>query len=1333
MDVLSASNWDDKIAWYENDGSGNFGAQQVITTVADGAKSVYTADLDSDGDIDVLSASYGDAKIAWYENNGSDNFSAEQIITTFANGVQSVYAADLDNDNDMDVLSASWGDNKITWYENDGNGNFGAQQIITINALGVNDVHVADLDNDGDIDVLSISIYDNKVAWYENDGNGNFGAQQIITVIADNAQSVYAADLDNDGDMDVLSASNWDDKIAWYENDGSGNFGEQQIITTAADGAQSVHAADLDNDGDIDVLSASYSDDKIAWYENLLEFNIQATVNNLPCIGANNGSIWVQSTGGNVALVPPYNYTWTLEGSTITGSGTSNEELFTIDNLGTGTYQIIANNALGDVDTTSITLNEVSGSVFEIIDITTTNSSNTLPNGAIQLSIDGGMAPFALVWSGAGNGSYSSNDSVFVISNLFAGTYNVTITDANGLTVGHAITLLDETMPQNTCNGPLDIVILNDSSGSVDAMEYAESKQFFVDFINALNIGTADTQSRAAIVEWSDNGEQNIRIPMTGNIADLQSYISYNRAFEGGTNPNDALTFGHDYLAGVARPQAIKVLVLSTDGSSGQVSGSLVALAETYKAQGYIIVTVAFDVAFIDAYALDLLTQAASLPLLAPGANAYSQLTSALAYNIVNLYVCPADPGSSNTYYFYRDGAIDITGYTPNGFCPTPESVTITYTVTAQQQLSLPAGTPITFYYNDPALFSSTPILTTYIPCAIPAGTSEVLSTTLPIGTAANIWAVLNDDGTQQPPIVLPVTNIEEHVYVNNMDNIAVCTEPLPTLSALQYTTTPQPICGNTVIYTVDVCNISNSDASQVQITHEIPAGFVLLNQSVNYNSCATNNLSDTTTYNIPAGCCVSMTYEYDATNAANGVYNDVDVELSGIGGQIYLSYDGASSSAEDVSIDGTVNCPSTVVAFNKTVNTTEICEESFVSYTFTIDNQTDVALQNISFIDHLPTNVIWAAEPYGMNNISIGQTNITGSPNANFTIAEIPANSVGSFTLDAYLGNWTNNGTLTNTATLDNLPAFVNDNGNALMATAATVVVNANPQISIANEINVNTCQAVDLSASINGGSNPVWHTSGDGTFSSSNNAQTTYTLGENDIAQGMVSLSVGAENECGYTHTTIQVSIVPLPDCDDNDCSTADTLNTATCECEHTSIPLPDCTDNDCSTDDVLNTITCECEHTPIVLPDCDDNDCSTADTLNTATCECEHTSIPLPDCTDNDLLTTDTYNTETCECEHSQPPFVLLLPNAFSPNNDGFNDVLRATYSYPISAFYLAIYNRWGEKVFESHDVGAAWDGTYKGQAVPVGVYAYYVLYSFAGESEAKPLKGNITVVR
>jgi hypothetical protein len=61
---------DDKIAWYKNtDGAGTFGAQQVISTAALGAISVYATDIDGDGDMDVLSASVGDDKIAWYKND----------------------------------------------------------------------------------------------------------------------------------------------------------------------------------------------------------------------------------------------------------------------------------------------------------------------------------------------------------------------------------------------------------------------------------------------------------------------------------------------------------------------------------------------------------------------------------------------------------------------------------------------------------------------------------------------------------------------------------------------------------------------------------------------------------------------------------------------------------------------------------------------------------------------------------------------------------------------------------------------------------------------------------------------------------------------------------------------------------------------------------------------------------------------------------------------------------------------------------------------------------------------------------------------------------------
>ena len=90
--------------------------EHAISTSADGATDVYATDMDGDGDMDVLSAIGVDDKIAWYENNGSGSFT-EHPISTSADGAVSVYAADVDADGDMDVLSASSGDNKITWYE----------------------------------------------------------------------------------------------------------------------------------------------------------------------------------------------------------------------------------------------------------------------------------------------------------------------------------------------------------------------------------------------------------------------------------------------------------------------------------------------------------------------------------------------------------------------------------------------------------------------------------------------------------------------------------------------------------------------------------------------------------------------------------------------------------------------------------------------------------------------------------------------------------------------------------------------------------------------------------------------------------------------------------------------------------------------------------------------------------------------------------------------------------------------------------------------------------------------------------------------------------------
>jgi len=187
-----------------------FGTQQIISTAADSARSVFAADVDGDGDLDVLSASQVPEKIAWYENtDGAGNFGTQQIIFTAAGTAMSVFAADVDGDGDLDALSASptWADSDIAWYENtDGAGSFGTQHIISTALNVAMSVFAADVDGDGDLDAFSASWVEAKITWYENtDGAGSFGTQQIVSAVATGAYSVFAADVDGDGDTDVLS------------------------------------------------------------------------------------------------------------------------------------------------------------------------------------------------------------------------------------------------------------------------------------------------------------------------------------------------------------------------------------------------------------------------------------------------------------------------------------------------------------------------------------------------------------------------------------------------------------------------------------------------------------------------------------------------------------------------------------------------------------------------------------------------------------------------------------------------------------------------------------------------------------------------------------------------------------------------------------------------------------------------------------------------------------------------------------------------------------------------------------------------------------------------
>jgi len=88
-------------------------------------------------------------------------------------------------------------------------------------------------------------------------------------------------------------------------------------------------------------------------------------------------------------------------------------------------------------------------------------------------------------------------------------------------------------------------------------------------------------------------------------------------------------------------------------------------------------------------------------------------------------------------------------------------------------------------------------------------------------------------------------------------------------------------------------------------------------------------------------------------------------------------------------------------------------------------------------------------------------------------------------------------------------------------------------------------------------------------------------------------------------------------------------------------------------------------------------------------------------------------------------------IFIPNAFSPNGDGKNDVflVRSTI---LKSMHIEIFDRWGIKMFESNDQLIGWDGKYKGQLAPDEAYGYY----FKGEciqGEEITLKGNLTILK
>jgi hypothetical protein len=178
-DILAVGRADSYAHWYRNPGAGPAGpwARSVINPQDPipmhsygGGTSVLAADLDGDGDRDVVvGEGAGGRTVAWYRNDGAGQFARRQQIADTGGLPTRADVADVDGDGDLDLVQPVWGPyagwaNKVEWYENvAGDGSAWAVALVSTGQNAPGAATVADLNGDRRPDLTVSSLMDGKL------------------------------------------------------------------------------------------------------------------------------------------------------------------------------------------------------------------------------------------------------------------------------------------------------------------------------------------------------------------------------------------------------------------------------------------------------------------------------------------------------------------------------------------------------------------------------------------------------------------------------------------------------------------------------------------------------------------------------------------------------------------------------------------------------------------------------------------------------------------------------------------------------------------------------------------------------------------------------------------------------------------------------------------------------------------------------------------------------------------------------------------------------------------------------------------------------------------
>lgn len=275
-----------EISTWFNDGSGNFGAKQLIdddfVNAGSAGDDIAIVDFNNDGFLDVVAAisiNYQATgyRIVWYPNNQDGTFGPRVIIDNGGWASNAIVIFDVDNNGFNDIIIGDREFSTTTGYityslyylPNQGNGIFGSKTII-LNDERIQGLSAGFFNDDLYEDLVYTNYQGVTVKVLINNGNGTFAAPSTINNTLTETNYVSVGRIDGDTQDDILvSELNKPETLSWFSGNGDGTFGSKSILSGGDyDLILNSAISDIDNDGDNDIISVAQHTNDLVWFKN---------------------------------------------------------------------------------------------------------------------------------------------------------------------------------------------------------------------------------------------------------------------------------------------------------------------------------------------------------------------------------------------------------------------------------------------------------------------------------------------------------------------------------------------------------------------------------------------------------------------------------------------------------------------------------------------------------------------------------------------------------------------------------------------------------------------------------------------------------------------------------------------------------------------------------------------------------------------------------------------------------------------------------------------------------------------------------------------------------